>query len=199
MYPIRDTIVLLFLLGTLPVCFVRPFYGICLWTIVSFLNPQTLTWGPALGMPFAIAVAVPTLAGFFIFVRGWPQRLLNIETLLVVILWLWFTLTSEVSSRTPLFVHHAVDTWSRWEFVSKILLMTVVTIATVDTFERLRKLVLVLAGCFGAFVAKAFPAIVVTGGTFRLYGPDYSMISDNNDFGLALNMTAALFFFLAQT
>jgi probable O-glycosylation ligase (exosortase A-associated) len=38
----------------------------------------------------------------------------------------------------------------------------------------------------------------MTGGQFRLYGPDRSMIADNNDFGLALNMTLPLYFFLAQ-
>jgi putative inorganic carbon (HCO3(-)) transporter len=69
----------------------------------------------------------------------------------------------------------------------------------VDTFERLRMLVLVIAGCFGFFVLKALPFLILTGGSFRLYGPEYSMIADNNDFGLALNMTLPLFFFLAQT
>jgi probable O-glycosylation ligase (exosortase A-associated) len=37
----------------------------------------------------------------------------------------------------------------------------------------------------------------MTGGNYRLYGPENSMIADNNDFGLALNMTLPLFFFLA--
>jgi probable O-glycosylation ligase (exosortase A-associated) len=199
MFPFRDTIVLLFICGTLPVCFVRPFYGICLWTIVSFLNPQTLTWGPALGFPLAVAVAIPTLAGFFVFVRGWMPRLASVEFCLIFALWLWFTITSEAASNTPLFMHHAQDTWYRWQFVSKILLMTTITLATLRSFAQLRRLVLVLAGCFGVFVAKAFPFIILTGGAFRLYGPDYSMIADNNDFGLALNMTAPLFFFLALT
>ena len=104
-----------------------------------------------------------------------------------------------VSTHTPLFMHHAADTWDRWDFVTKVLLMTFLTIAIVDSFARIRILVLVVAGCFGFFVAKAFPFLILTGGQFRLYGPDNSMISDNNDFGLALNMTLPLFFFLAQS
>jgi probable O-glycosylation ligase (exosortase A-associated) len=79
------------------------------------------------------------------------------------------------------------------------MFMTVVTVAITDTFERLRLLVLVIAGSFAAFVLKSFPFMVATGGAYRLYGPDKSMITDNNDFGLALNMTLPLFFFLAQT
>jgi putative inorganic carbon (hco3(-)) transporter len=79
------------------------------------------------------------------------------------------------------------------------MLVTVITIAIVHSFARLRILVMVMAGCFGYFVLKAVPFIILTGGNFRIYGPEYSMISDNNDFGLALNMTLPFFFFLAQT
>ena len=96
-------------------------------------------------------------------------------------------------------MHHAADTWFRWQFVSKILLMTVATLAIVRSFVQLRILVIVIAGCFGVFVAKSLPFMIQTGGRFRLYGPENSMVADNNDFGLALNMTLPLFFFLAQT
>jgi len=78
-------------------------------------------------------------------------------------------------------------------------LMTGVTIALVDSFARLRILVITIAGCFGFFVAKSFPFVIATGGAYRLYGPPNSMIADNNDFGLALNMTLPFFFFLAQS
>jgi hypothetical protein len=87
----------------------------------------------------------------------------------------------------------------RWQFISKVLMMTVVTIGIVDTFERLRILVMVTAGCFAFFVVKGLPLMIMTGGGFRLYGPPRSMVEDNNDLGLALNMTLPLLFFLSQT
>jgi probable O-glycosylation ligase (exosortase A-associated) len=40
--------------------------------------------------------------------------------------------------------------------------------------------------------------MILTGGSFRLYGPRGSMLADNNDFGLALNMTLPMFFFLSR-
>jgi putative inorganic carbon (hco3(-)) transporter len=196
--PGRDLGLLLFFIGSLPVCFVRPFYGILLWTIVAFLNPQSYIWGAASFFPWAEAVAIPTLAGFLLFCRGWPSRLSSREVYLMLVLWVWFTITSIISTHTPLFMHHASDTWYRWLFVSKVLLMVAVTIASVDSFARLRILVLTIAGSFGFYVAKSFPFIIMTGGAYRLYGPENSMIADNNDFGLALNMTLPLFFFLAQ-
>jgi len=195
---VRDILVLGFFLPSLPICFFRPFYGVLLWTIVAFVNPQHLAFGFASTFPLAEAVAIPTLAGFLVFNRG-CRRLASRESAMIAILWVWFTITSYVSANTPLFAHHAGDTWYRWFFVSKILLMTMVSICLVDSFARLRILALVVAGSFGLFVAKDLPFMILTGGDFRLYGPPASMIADNNDFGLALNMTVPLFFFLART
>jgi probable O-glycosylation ligase (exosortase A-associated) len=187
-----------FFLPSLPVCFFRPFYGILLWTIVAFVNPQQLSYGFASTFPLAEAVAIPTLAGFLVFHRGWG-RLASREFLLLLILWAWFVVTSLVSTHSPLFVHHADDTWYRLVFVSKILLMTTVAMCVIDSYKRLRIFLLVIAASFGIFVAKDLPFLIATGGDFRLYGPPNSMIADNNDYGLALNMTVPLFFFLART
>jgi putative inorganic carbon (HCO3(-)) transporter len=174
-------------------------YGILLWYFLAFLNPQSYIWINYSSFPWALAVAIPTLVGLLLFSRGWTSRLASREVFLIIAIWVWFTITSLVSTSTPLFVHHAQDTWYRWGFVSKVLLMTLVTIALVDSFARLRILIMVMAGCFGVFVVKAIPFMIVTGGTQRLYGPPNSMVADNNDLGLALNMTLPLFFFLAQT
>jgi probable O-glycosylation ligase (exosortase A-associated) len=198
--PIKGVLLLAFVVGSLPVCLARPFYGILLWTVIAFLNPQSslFYWSGATSFPWAEAVAIPTLIGFALFSRAW-RNLGSGKVLLIGLLWAWFTITSLISTHTPLFIHHAGDTWFRWDFVSKVLLMTAVTVAILDSFARLRIFVLVMAGCFGFFVLKALPFLILTGGAFRLYGPEYSMVADNNDLGLALNMTLPLFFFLAQT
>jgi probable O-glycosylation ligase (exosortase A-associated) len=199
--PIRGVLLFAFFIVSLPACFVWPFYGVVLWTIIAFLNPQSALfyWSAAVSFPWALAVAIPTLVGFVLFTRGWTRRLASREFFFILVLWAWFTVTSFLSSSNPLFEHHAKETWYRWGFVSKVLLMTILTMAIVDSFSRLRTLVLVIAGCFGYFVLKAVPFIVLTGGAFRIYGPEFSMIADNNDFGLALNMTLPLFFLLART
>jgi putative inorganic carbon (HCO3(-)) transporter len=80
-----------------------------------------------------------------------------------------------------------------------VMLMTLVTIAVVDSFQRLRILVMVMGGCLGLLVLKWIPFIIASRGSSKIYGPPLSMLADNNDFGLALNMTLPLFLFLAQT
>jgi probable O-glycosylation ligase (exosortase A-associated) len=133
-----------------------------------------------------------------IFHRDW-KALATRETMLVCCLAIWFTVTSLIATHTALFMTHSEDTWARWHFVMKILLMTVVTVAAISSFQRLRIVLLAIAGCFGFFVLKSVPFILLTGGGHRVYGPDQSMIADNNDFGLAMNMTLPILFFLGQT
>jgi probable O-glycosylation ligase (exosortase A-associated) len=199
--PIKGVLLLAYFVISLPFCFVRPFYGIVLWTVIAFLNPQSafFYWSVALLFPWALAVAIPTITGSILFCAGWTSRLVSRECLLLLLLWLWFTVTTVAALYNPVFVHHADYTKYLWVQLSKILLMTAFTIGLVNSFARLRALVLTVAGCFGFFVAKSLPFVILTGGVFRLYGPDNSMISDNNDFGLALNMTLPMYFFLAQT
>lgn len=196
---LRGIALIIFIGGSLPVCLVRPFYGVVLWTILAFLNPQRFTWGVADMIPWSNLVAITTITGFLIFQRGWLRRFASPHVALIVALWVWFLITSLISTETPSMVHHAEDTWFRFQFVSKVLLMTLVTFAMVDSFARLRILVLAIAGSFAFFVFKSLPFILLTGGVHRIFGPEHSMIADNNDFGLALNMTIPLFFLLAQT
>jgi putative inorganic carbon (hco3(-)) transporter len=195
---IRAILLLVVLLPSVPMCFFRPFYGVLLWTVFSFASLQWYAWGVGYLLPTAEMVAIPTILGFLVFSRGGWNRLVSRETFLMLALWVWFLITSINSANTPLFTPHITETWSRLEFVSKILLMTLVTMGIVDSFARLRTLVIVVAGCFSFYVIKAIPFIILTGGNFRLYGPPKSMVEDNNDLGLALNMTLPILFFLAQ-
>src|SRR5215831_11517114 len=199
--PIKGSMVLAFFVGSLPFCFVRPFYGILLWMILAFLNPQSSFWywWVAYSFPWALAVAIPTMAGCVLFSPGWITRILSREVFVLVFLWIWFTFTTVACQDNPLFAHHVDYTVQQWGLVSKILLMTAFTMAIVNTFARLRILVITVAGCFAFYVAKSLPFVILTGGVFRLYGPDHSMISDNNDFGLAMVMTLPMYFFLASS
>jgi probable O-glycosylation ligase (exosortase A-associated) len=194
----RDYVILGLIFAAVPFCFARPFFGVLMWYIVSFLNPHRFAWGMAYNFPAAMCVGIPTLAGFLIF-ECKLKALFDRIVFFIVVLWLWFTITTSVNTTNPVFMHFAADTWARWQFVTKVLAMTLVTIAVVDSWKRLRILLLTVAGCFGFLVVKAVPFMILTGGSFRLYGPPGSMVADNNDLGLALNMTLPILFFLART
>lgn len=196
--PVRDLIFTAVFLACLPACFFRPFWGVLMWTVVSLLNPHAFLWAVTNEFPWATLVAIPTLAGYVCFSFK-LHRLMAREIFLIVALWGWFTFTSLYNTHQPEFAHFAQNTWQKWNFVSKILLMTLATAGIVDTWERFRTLLLVISGCLGFLVTKALPFMILTGGSFRLYGPPGSMLADNNDFGLALNMTMPFYFFMART
>jgi putative inorganic carbon (HCO3(-)) transporter len=194
---IRDIVLLAAVGISLPFCFIRPIYGIVVWTILAFLNPQAFTWGIARDAPLAQAVAIPTIAGFLL--KAQFKRLFCSEMFLLVVLWLWFTITTFNSSYTPEFAENAARTWFRWGFVSKILLMTVVSVGIVNSRAHLRWLVLAIGGSFALLVLHSLPGIILSGGEFRVYGPDNSMLANNNGFGLAVNMALPFLFCLART
>jgi probable O-glycosylation ligase (exosortase A-associated) len=195
---IRDIIVLTLIAASLPFCFLRPFFGILMWIFVSFLNPQAFAFGTAAQSPVGMAIAIPTLVGFLVFSPSWKGAFSR-ETLLLFVLWLWFTFTTIHNTQMTEFSHFAEDTWHRWQFVSKIFLMTIVITLVVNSWERLRLAFLAIASAFAILVLKAVPFLILTGGSVRLYGPRGTMLADNNDLGLALNMTLPMFYFLART
>lgn len=197
----RDIIFLPIFIICLPVCFISPFFGTIMWTVVSFLNPQKLMWGIAHHIPLAELVAIPTLLGVPLFSRrgnGW-RYFLTRDVVFVLILWIWFTFTTIHDTHVPLFAGFSPATWFRWTFVSKVMLMALLTAGMVNTWERFRWLLLAIAGSLGFLVVKAIPFMIMTGGASKIYGPEGSMLADNNDMGLALNMTLPIFFFLAKT
>ena len=75
--------------------FIRPFYGVLLWTIVAFLNPQSFLWGSAATYHWAMAVAIPTISGGLVFsstgVAVWGRE----YVLLLALFWIWITITTE--------------------------------------------------------------------------------------------------------
>ena len=62
----RDIIVSLFILGSLPTCFRRPFIGLLMFTLLAYMRVQDLTWGFARFQRWSFYVAVVTLAGFLV-------------------------------------------------------------------------------------------------------------------------------------
>lgn len=195
---LRAALLFSVLLPCVPVCFFRPFVGVILWTIISFASPQRYAWGAAETLPSAELIAVPTILGFLVFSGGW-KRLISRESVLIMIFWAWTIVTSINASLNPIFALHADLTWIRFQVVSKILLMTMVTIGIVDSFGRLKTFVITIAACFSFYVVKAIPFMIASAGSYRLHGPPKSAVEDNNDLGLALNMTLPLLLFLAQT
>jgi putative inorganic carbon (hco3(-)) transporter len=192
----RDFIVLAIILGSVPVCFFDPYFGVLMWNWVAIFNPHRFTWGFAYHFPVAIVVALPTLAGM-IFTRRINHRIFTRESILLLLLWVWFAFTIFHATTVPMFSEHTAMGTAELVRVSKVLLMTFVTIALITSKSRLRWLFLVIGLSIGLLAVKGALFGLRTGGESRVWGPPGSFLEDNNDLALATNMALPLLFFLA--
>jgi putative inorganic carbon (hco3(-)) transporter len=195
--PMRDLLLFLIIAISIPISFFKPYYGILVWTWITFFNPHRFTWGFMYNFPVAAVIAVPTLVGC-LFTTDINRQFLKRETILLVILWLWFCVTFAHAMQVPLFEGHIDDAKREMIRVSKVLLITFSMILLVTSRKKFKYLVIVTAMSFGLLVIKGAIFGIRTGGESRVWGPPDSFISDNNAFGLAVNMSLPMLFFLAR-
>jgi len=91
--PIRDILITLGILSSLPFCLFRPWIGVLMWSWLAYMNPHRLTWGFAHGLPFSQLVGVVTLVGFLLS-SGKKPFLWSREILVLGMLWGWFAVSS---------------------------------------------------------------------------------------------------------
>ena len=194
----RSYIFLVILAVLVPLALLRPFSGLLSYTWISYFNPHEFTFGFTRTLPVALMIVIPTFVGI-LFTNKRKLPSFTTETVLLTLLWIWFVITTVSVYGSPTFMHHWDDTITQLGLVSKILLMAFVSLVLVIDPARLRLWYLVTAGSFAFFALKSSIFGVLTGGQFRVYGPEHSMLADNNDFGLAMNMALPMFLCLART
>ena len=186
----RDIVVTIVIFGLLPLCLARPWIGVLVWSWIGYMNPHRLTWGFAYFMPFAQLTAIATLAGLpFAPDRKPIPR--SREVFLLVGLWVLFLVTS-------LNAFHPQTAWKYFTEVSKILLITFVTMMLFQDERKLRSLLYVIAFSIGFFGLKGGIWALSTGGGNQVLGPPESFISGNTEMGLALNMVIPVLLILSR-
>lgn len=190
MIAIRDLLVLAIVFISLPICFARPWIGILVFSWLGYMNPHKYSWSTAYNFPVAQIVAIPTILGF-IFTKDKEKFPLEREVIIIILLWVVFTLTS-FSAFYP------KNAWDLWQKTSKILLMSLVTIPLFIDKKKLKYLLLTIGLSLGFLGAKGGVFTILTGGRWNVRGPDSTFIAGEGDFGLALNMALPILFYLAK-
>jgi probable O-glycosylation ligase (exosortase A-associated) len=167
----------------------QPFIGILLWNWIAFMNPHRLAYGLASELPWAVMVLAATLLGCLMAGElRLPPR--NATTLLLVALMLCFTATSFVALGEPAAV------WEKWDRSVKILLGLLLTAAMLTTRQRLHALVWVMVISLGYYGVRGGIFALATGGSYRVWGPPQTMITDNNHLAAALLISLPLMNYL---
>ena len=185
----RDLAFLAAMLALLPVAVARPFVGILLWSWVSFMNPHRLVYGMAGGIPWAMLIFGATVAGCIL--NGEPRRFaLNAVTALIIALMALFTATSVFALGWPEMV------WAKWLHVEKVLLGLLLTASLLRERRRIHALIWVMVISVGYYGVRGGIFTVVTGGAHRVWGPEQTMITDNNHLAAAMLVTLPLMNYL---
>jgi probable O-glycosylation ligase (exosortase A-associated) len=185
-----DRLLTVLIIATLPVCFLRPWIGVLVFAWIGFMNPHRLIGGLAYDMPFAKMVAGATLAGLVVTRERYALPRTR-EVYLLGFLWVTFVCSTVFAALQP------QAAWEKLEEISKILLMTLVTLVLFQDRRKLNLLLIVIACSIGYFALTGGVWAISTGFRERLYGTR-GAISDNNALGFALTIVLPLFVLLRR-
>lgn len=166
----------------------RPWVGVLVWTWLSIMNPHRFSYGIAYSAPLAAIAAVSTLIGLLHSrERQSPFQGLPVGVLLMFAIWITISwlLGMDVSGD-----------YAQWDKVMKIFFMTFVALSLLDNKMKIIAFGWVTTMSLAILGAKGGVFTVITGGSYRVWGPPGSFVEDNNHFALALVMVIPLLHFL---
>ncbi len=187
----RDIVVTIIVLIGCIYTLKRPYIGILLWSWISYMNPHRLSYGFAYTMPFAYITAL-TLLGAMAFSKDSQKLPINGLT----IIWIIFVLFMGITTLFAYFPEPAAIYYLR---IIKIQLVIFLTMMLITDMEKLRRLIWVIVLSIGYFSVKGGIFTLMSGGSFKVWGPPESFIEENNSFAVAGLMTIPLMIYLAQT
>ncbi|WP_219118164.1 putative O-glycosylation ligase, exosortase A system-associated [Janthinobacterium sp. UMAB-56] len=186
----RDIVITIIILGSLPFILKAPAIGGLMWVWVSVMNPHTQAWGFATHLPFAFIIAIATMLSLLMTRTPKSMPLTPVSVLLLLFV-AWMNVTAP-------FALLPEASWLQWNKVMKIMLMSFVVMMVIRTRRDIVRLVWVLVGSIGYYGVKGGIFTLRSGGTERVWGPEETFIGDNNALALALIITIPLMYYLQQ-
>lgn len=183
----RDLILLVVIGWCFIHAFRRPWIGIMCWTWISIMNPHQLSWSLR-GQPFAALIGGATLIGLFM-TSDRRDYSLNRESITLILLMVWFTITLPFSMIWD-------DSFELYKRVMKIDLMILVSMVLLHSKRHLLLFVWVNVFSIGFYGVKGGIFTVLTGGSYKVWGPENTYIEGNNEIALAAVMVLPLMRFL---
>ena len=169
---LRDILVALFILGSLPICFRRPFVGLLLFSVLAYMRLQDLTWGFAREQRWSLLVATVMVGGWFAAREKYPP-VLSLRTGLLAFLVVWIGLGH-------FFAHgDAPIEWVGYIEYAKIVFIAIFTTALVRTREQLRIVLWVIAMSFAFYGVMDGVQGILRGGALYIINFEADLFSGN--------------------
>ena len=176
----RDVLVTLMVFATLPYIFRNPWYGVLVWSWLSYMNPHRLAYGFAYTMPFAQIVALVLLISLL---NSREKKVLPSNPLFK--LWAVYLVWLAICTSVALVPDWALDAFVK---ILKIQAITLVTMLLMKDFQKINQLIWVIVFSVGFYSVKGGLFTIMSGGSFAVYGPEGSDIFENNALAVAVLM-----------
>lgn len=187
----RDLILLGALLSVFPLILRAPQIGILTWVWVTLMTPQREVYGFLGNFELNFYIALLTAAAWMIS-KERKIAPLNPVTGLFVVFGIWVSITTYFALQYNF-------SYVQWDRAIKTLILALAIITITSTKARIQAVIWVMVLSLGYFGVKGGGFTLLTGGRHHVFGPENSMIEDNNALGLALVMILPFMNYLRVT
>ena len=186
----RDIVITLIVLGSLPYIFKRPWFGVVMWIWISVMNPHRLAYGFAYSFPFAAIIAAVTIVSLVL--TKDDKRMPKSAIVWVIVA---FTAHMGLTTLTAFYPATSFDAYLR---IAKTMLMVLVAMMLIKTRQQIVIVISTLVGSLAYYGVKGGLFTVLTGGSYIVWGPEGSYIEGNNEIALAFITIIPMMYFLFQ-
>lgn len=187
----RDLVLLAALVSVFPLILRAPAIGILTWIWITLMSPQREVYGFLsdfqLNFYFAALTAIA-----WIFSKEKKIAPMNAVTAVIVIFAVWISITTY-------YALHYNFSYVLWDRTMKTLILTLAVMTIANTKGRIQAVVWITVMSLAYFGIKGGGFTLLTGGRHHVFGPENTMIEDNNSLGLALVMILPLINYLRET
>jgi putative inorganic carbon (HCO3(-)) transporter len=184
----RDLLILAIVIPGCIAALRRPWIGIMLWTWLSIMNPHRYTFGIAYSAPLA-AMSVGAIVLGLMMTKERDTPFKGNPAVLLAVFMAWMTLSWLVGLDIE-------GDYEQWKKVMKIDVMVLIALAVLHDKKHIFALMWVCVASIALLAVKGGLFTIMSGGSYRVWGPPGSFIGGNNEFALAVVMTIPLLRFL---
>lgn len=180
----RDIVVLIFLTGCIGAAIKKPWWGVLSLAVFSYLNPHAYAWGFVRTLPVYYILFL--VVAFRTFTAKDKQPIpKDWRVIFFILLWIYFLFTT-----TQAYFPNVA--WQRFWFVTKIYIPFFFTLVLINTREKLYYLIVTIGISIGIVAFKGGIFAILTGFSYRVYGPPATQFEENNAFAVAMLISIPL-------
>ena len=186
----RDVLMFAVVFCAIPFMLKHAWVAMLAWVWVGLMNPHRLAYGLAHDFPFAALIGVVlVLALIFSKEERQFKPTPAVITLCIFLLWMGFT---------SLFAYLGTRAFEYYWMTLKVMGVTLLGLVVINNKKHLDWLVWTIVVSLGFYALKGGLFTVLSGGSHRVWGPESSMVEDNNSLAVAACMTVPFLLYLYE-